>query len=327
MAKLSICISTYNRAQYLSDCIKSLLDSIDGYQLDIEVVISNNGSVDNTEEILNNIKAANSFIKIHKHEKNIGGDANFYFLAGYACGEYIWIFGDDDKFEKSAILYVMNEINQDYSHIIVNYSMYSKDLNIRFNEKFFKFKQDLIFTSANKLLKDFSITLGYTSCVILKRELFLSTPYPIYKSLIEFGTSFNYAVYYTATKRCNIKYIAVPLVKYRGYNIPVFQDLQLWYKYFTTGSSLLFNKLRIKGYSDSAIYSAENIVLKEYIMHDISFRKRNGEELVGIFNLIYPYYKYHVLFWFVIVPMIFAPKFTLVFVNKIVIFFRKIFHK
>lgn len=217
----------------------------------------------------------------------------------------------------------MNEIKKGYSHIVINYSMYSKDFRINYKDKFFSPPKNMIYNSPNKVLKDFSITLGYTSCVILKRKLFLKTPFEIYNNMVQYGTSFNYAVYYSTQIECNLKYVVNSLIKYRGFNVPEFQNTLQWYKFFATGANILFEKLSTMGYVNSAISSAKNIVLIQYIMHDISFRKRNREKLTGIFKLIYPCYKKQYLFWIVIMPMIFAPGYLVTIVNQIVLNYRK----
>ncbi|MDD2524542.1 MAG: glycosyltransferase, partial [Endomicrobiaceae bacterium] len=45
---LSICIPTYNRADYLNQSIQSIVNS-DGFGDKVEIVISDNCSTDNTE--------------------------------------------------------------------------------------------------------------------------------------------------------------------------------------------------------------------------------------------------------------------------------------
>lgn len=65
------------------------------------------------------------------------------------------------------------------------------------------------------------------------------------------------------------------------------------------------------------------MVLKDYVMHDISFRKGNSKSLEGIFRLMLPLYKWHWFFWVVIVPMIFLPKSFIWMGNKTVVTLRK----
>ena len=51
---LSICITTYNRANYLGDCLSSIVEQFDNRELidQIEIMISDNASADNTTDII-----------------------------------------------------------------------------------------------------------------------------------------------------------------------------------------------------------------------------------------------------------------------------------
>ena len=50
--KLSILTATYNRADYLEKLYKSILDNIETSNLKTEWIIINDGSTDNTEEVI-----------------------------------------------------------------------------------------------------------------------------------------------------------------------------------------------------------------------------------------------------------------------------------
>ena len=67
--KLSIVIPTYNRG----DKIKSTLDSLNNQTFtDFEVIIVNDGSTDNTRDVLNNLKGNYSFPINLIHQDNLG---------------------------------------------------------------------------------------------------------------------------------------------------------------------------------------------------------------------------------------------------------------
>jgi hypothetical protein len=79
-----------------------------------------------------------------------------------------------------------------------------------------------------------------------------------------------------------------------------------------------------KRYSRHVAYCSKQQVLKDYVVHDISFRKRTGENLDGIFQLMLPIYKKQLFFCMIIVPMIFAPRSFISLRNRIVVNGRKI---
>lgn len=106
--KLSICIPTYNRSNYLKRFLEKLYAEIEKFSLQnkVEVIVSDNASVDDTQEIVQ------SFIKqgliYKKNENNIGPDANFLKLFEMSTGEYIWLPGDDDLFADDFLPYLLH---------------------------------------------------------------------------------------------------------------------------------------------------------------------------------------------------------------------------
>jgi glycosyltransferase involved in cell wall biosynthesis len=88
---LSILIPTYNRADYLEKCIKSVLAS-DSDQ--IEVLVSNNSSTDHTSQVLGSF--SDSRYTYFQQEQNVGGLRNVQFLCNKANGIYLFFLTDDD---------------------------------------------------------------------------------------------------------------------------------------------------------------------------------------------------------------------------------------
>lgn len=89
--KYSVVIPTRNRAEYLPYAIKSVLNS---KRRDIELIISNNFSTDETEEILS--KISDSRIKIISPNETLPMAGHYEFAISHAKGEWITILGDDD---------------------------------------------------------------------------------------------------------------------------------------------------------------------------------------------------------------------------------------
>ena len=87
---------------------------------------------------------------------------------------------------------------------------------------------------------------------------------------------------------------------------------------------MIFEELRKKGYTNEAVQNAKYLVLKDYVMHDISLRKRSGNNLDGIYQLMLPIYKKYWFFWLIIVPMIFAPCSFIWLGNRVVVNGRRI---
>lgn len=69
---VSICIPTYNRASYLQKCLDSLVGQPEFLNEDVEIVISDNASTDNTMTIVHNYQKRYKNIQYYKNSKNCG---------------------------------------------------------------------------------------------------------------------------------------------------------------------------------------------------------------------------------------------------------------
>jgi glycosyltransferase involved in cell wall biosynthesis len=63
----------------------------------LELVISDNASTDDTEDVCHELAAADSRVKYHRQPQNIGLLNNFVYAVGAATGEYFRWIGDDDR--------------------------------------------------------------------------------------------------------------------------------------------------------------------------------------------------------------------------------------
>lgn len=92
---LSICIPTYNRARFLCTSIERFRQGI-ASDMDIELLISDNCSPDETPDVVNTAIAHGMKCTYIRNESNIGPDGNFLQCFQRAKGKYIWLCGDDD---------------------------------------------------------------------------------------------------------------------------------------------------------------------------------------------------------------------------------------
>lgn len=92
MVKVSICIPTYNRADYLSYAIASVEKQT--YD-DWELIVCDDGSTDNTAEVMES-KSKDTRIRYVRHPQNIGRSRNMRSGFDAAEGNYFIKFDDDD---------------------------------------------------------------------------------------------------------------------------------------------------------------------------------------------------------------------------------------
>lgn len=100
---LSILIPTYNRSHFLLKNLEMLTDYIRALRLigEIEIIVSNNKSIDNTDiKVKTFIRNNNEIeIKYFLQENNIGLERNALFTLKQSESEYVMFLGDDDFIE------------------------------------------------------------------------------------------------------------------------------------------------------------------------------------------------------------------------------------
>jgi glycosyltransferase involved in cell wall biosynthesis len=92
--RISICIPQYNRIDYLLQSLKTIEEQ--SYD-DIEVVISDDCSTDDTQARIKNLQTTYRFpIVYHRNRMNLGYDANYRKSIELGSGVYCLVIGNDD---------------------------------------------------------------------------------------------------------------------------------------------------------------------------------------------------------------------------------------
>ena len=104
---VTIAIPTYNRADaYLKQAIQSALSQT---YPNLEIIVSDNCSVDNTESIVKSF--SDGRLRYIRHQKNIGANNNFYYCLETATGTYFLLLHDDDLIDDDFVSVCMEAGN------------------------------------------------------------------------------------------------------------------------------------------------------------------------------------------------------------------------
>lgn len=93
MSKLSIIIPCYNCVDTLTEAVESCFTQ---NLNDFEIVMVDDGSTDNTIELIKKLKEKYQVIRIFKHDKNLGGGATRNTAVANTAGEIIFCIDSDD---------------------------------------------------------------------------------------------------------------------------------------------------------------------------------------------------------------------------------------
>ena len=105
---LSIAIPTYNRAGYLDLCLSQICKQLQAHEKDIELIVSDNASPDNTEMIVQKYIAEGQQISYTRNPENIGADNNISQAFQLAAAKYVLVLADDDVLVDGAIAKIMH---------------------------------------------------------------------------------------------------------------------------------------------------------------------------------------------------------------------------
>lgn len=126
----TISIPTYNRSKSLDLCLAQICKQLPGTEQFIELIVSDNNSTDDTEEIVRKYISQGHHIKYVKNKNNIGAEKNVYQCYNLANGKYVLIFGDDDMLADDSLNKIIPILkNGDYGVI------YLKGVRRRFTVK------------------------------------------------------------------------------------------------------------------------------------------------------------------------------------------------
>lgn len=126
---LSITIPTYNRKSILESTLVPLVKQIETFDLydEIEIVISDNCSTDNTDAFIADVKKnTNVTIVYNKNEKNLGVIKNILKLVEMTSGEFWMFYGDDDLVPDNTLPALLKELHANSGYPAFLYKQYEQ---------------------------------------------------------------------------------------------------------------------------------------------------------------------------------------------------------
>ncbi len=164
---ISVCIATYNGEKYIKDQILSILPQL---EIEDEVIISDDGSIDDTIQIIQSIK--DDRIKILPI-KPIGSPIyNFEKAILEAKGDYIFLSDQDDIWERDKVNIVITNI-KNYMLVYSDATVVDKDLKI-IRKSYFNGRKN-----TTGLLRNVINNSYFGATIAFKRELLeYALPFP-----------------------------------------------------------------------------------------------------------------------------------------------------
>lgn len=181
---LSICIATYNRAEYIGQTLDSIIPQLDE---EVELLILDGASNDNTEVIVKKYVDINPHIRYIRLPVKGGVDQDFDKSVELAYGEFCWLFTDDDLLYPGAIVAVKTAINEGHALVVVNAEVRDRELSIILEHQQIKIQDNKVYapTDTECLFIDSLSYLTFIGAVVIRRSIWLNRERVSY-----FGTEF-----------------------------------------------------------------------------------------------------------------------------------------
>jgi glycosyltransferase involved in cell wall biosynthesis len=181
---LSICIPTYNRIETLKSNVQLLLPCLSPT---VELIISDNGSSDQTSNYLTGLIQTQLYLKIILGKYNLGCDVNYLRLLENSSGEWCWYIGDDDPIDVAYIPELLKRLQNETTDVVhlappefsscVRDDTYHKD-TLDFCRNFYRMASFYFLptTIIRRIPAQSLLKKAYTSCGLLHSYVSLSYP-------------------------------------------------------------------------------------------------------------------------------------------------------
>lgn len=118
---LTISIPTYNRARYLAILLEQMRKEIVALATSdtVEVLVSDNASLDNTAQVVQQVREAGLKLRYLRNVENLGSDRNIAQAFNEASGRYVLIMGDDDVLVDGILAMLMDKLTQSASGVLL----------------------------------------------------------------------------------------------------------------------------------------------------------------------------------------------------------------
>ena len=156
--KLSLCIPTYNFGRFIGETLRSILEQ-DGAE-EIEVVVVDGASTDNTADVVTCLQKRYSQIKYFRLPAKGGIDRDMAKSVELATGEYCWLFSSDDVMRSGALALALNEIEQSHDLFLCRHTECTFEMHFVSEYPFLRLDSEAVFDLADPEVRAKYCALG-----------------------------------------------------------------------------------------------------------------------------------------------------------------------
>jgi abequosyltransferase len=211
---LTICIATYNRADFLAGTLCSILGQIDTYD-DVEVLVVDGNSTDNTEVVVKALQSRCHNLRYQKLKEKGGVDKDYDIAVNSSLGIYCWLFTDDDLLKEDAVNQVRRAILRGAELIVVNSEICDYDIKRVLNKNalqmYSNVETDLSPLGRERFFKLCANYITFIGSIVIKKSSWTESPRDIF-----YGTRFiHVGVISALSDASRVLVMSAPVIKIR----------------------------------------------------------------------------------------------------------------
>lgn len=207
---LSICIATYNRAEFIGETLESILCQLSEH---VELLVFDGASPDHTERVVNGFLPSFPELRYHRAEKNSGVDRDYDRAVELARGRYCWLMTDDDLLKPDAIERVIRALTETPDLLVVNAEVRSLRFETELQARLLDVRKDLLYgrDESSRCFEELASHLKFIGAVVILRSIWLRRVRQPY-----FGTLFiHMGVIFQSPPLDRIRVLADPVMVIR----------------------------------------------------------------------------------------------------------------
>ena len=205
--KISVIIPIYNVEKYLRETIDSVINQTIGFEKNIELILINDGSPDNSEEICLEYKEKYPKNIIYYKQKNKGVSAARNKGIEFIHGELVNFLDSDDKWNLNAFKYAYNAYKKHPDISVFSCKMYFFDSKNENHPLNFKYRKEQVVN----ILEDYAYPQLSSSSVFIKRSSLKNHKYDTNIKMSEDNKFINEIIF----ENPNIMMLKKPIYYYR----------------------------------------------------------------------------------------------------------------
>jgi len=314
----------------LAEALKSILAQ---RSADVEIVISDNASTDNTAAMVAKLQKQYPEISYHRSAQNQGFDLNVLRVVELAKGKYCWFLGDDDRIEPNGVAEVLAALAAypDLGGICLGVKAYDKDMQketLSWNPTLGKYHNTTLFQNADQCFSVLGHYLSFFSAQVINRaawmEIFQTGSW---REFCEGFVHFYMIASVLKNQPCWL-YLAPQCVGWRSGNDPLLAAVGFYERLrfdIEGGEKVICAVLGKRSPAYHAIMRTGAAVHSSSIVLNARLNNIDVRTRIQIAKLCFRYYGRYLPFWTNLIPILIMPTVGLRFVRYLARMYKKVF--